>query len=261
MAVTVTLPAACVSHTYETHVVEPQGQGGSGFEQQSQAGFANGAGTAMSGYDIYLDAFHVTKDQPSRSMEAHHYCKAVNQDLTQCMLFDKGTPDARLIGIEYIISEQLFETLPPQERPFWHPHNYEILSGQLVIPGAPEAAEKKALAGKMNSYGKTWHVWQERVPGIPSNSLPVGAPTLEWSFNADGEAPQSLIDQRDRRLGISTADKRAQRTDLTPLAHPQEGVDALAPAFPNRQPIPGVVDKSSPVTSQRVSPEQTPGWR
>jgi hypothetical protein len=27
------------------------------------------------------------------------------------------------------------------------------------MPGLPDATEKEALAGKMNSYGKTWHVW------------------------------------------------------------------------------------------------------
>jgi hypothetical protein len=42
--------------------------------------------------------------------------------------------DANLIGIEYILSERLFETLPDDEKPSWHPHNYEILSGQLAAP-------------------------------------------------------------------------------------------------------------------------------
>ena len=27
------------------------------------------------------------------------------------------------------------------------------------MPGVPEAAEKEALKGKINSYGKTWHTW------------------------------------------------------------------------------------------------------
>ncbi len=37
-------------------------------------------------------------------MEAHHYCRVVNDDLLQCVLFDGNTRDANLIGIEYIIS-------------------------------------------------------------------------------------------------------------------------------------------------------------
>ena len=40
---------------------------------------------------------------------------------------------------------------------YWHPHNYEILSCELVMPGLPQTAEKAAIEGKINSYGKTWH--------------------------------------------------------------------------------------------------------
>ena len=58
----------------------------------------------------------------------------MNQDFAQCALFDGNGRDARLNGVEYIISEKLFETLPHEERQYWHPHNAEILSGQLVAP-------------------------------------------------------------------------------------------------------------------------------
>ena len=92
-------------------------------------------------------------------MEAHHFCRQVNQDFLQCTIFDGNTADANLIGIEYIISERLFATLPADERASWHPHNYEILSGQLTAPGLPEAAERAFLKELMNSYGKTWHTW------------------------------------------------------------------------------------------------------
>jgi uncharacterized protein DUF1264 len=52
------------------------------------------------------------------------------------VLFDGNGRDANLIGIEYIISGRLFGTLPESEKPYWHPHNYEILSGQLAALGA-----------------------------------------------------------------------------------------------------------------------------
>ena len=41
---------------------------------------------------------------------------------------------------------------PVREKAFWHPQNYEILSGQLRMPGLSDVAEKEALKGKMNSY-------------------------------------------------------------------------------------------------------------
>ncbi|MFP5407466.1 MAG: DUF1264 domain-containing protein, partial [Gammaproteobacteria bacterium] len=109
--------------------------------------------------DIHLVGFHPMKDHPEQQMEAHHYCHQVNEDFAQCVLFDGNSKTANLTGIEYIVSERLFASLPEGERKFWHPHNGEILSGQLVAPGIPEAAEKALMKGKMNSYGKMWHVW------------------------------------------------------------------------------------------------------
>src|SRR3954470_13319507 len=102
--------------------------------------------------DIYLDGFHPMKDHPDHQMEAHHYCHQMNEDFAQCALFDGSGPQANLNGIEYIISEKLFHTLPDAEKKYWHPHNGEILSGQLIAPGIPEAAEKALMRDKMNSY-------------------------------------------------------------------------------------------------------------
>jgi Protein of unknown function (DUF1264) len=92
--------------------------------------------TPLKDFDIYVAGLHCAKHEPGMQMEAHHYCRQVNQDLLQCVLFDGNGRDANLIGIEYIISERLFGTLPESEKPYWHPHNYEILSGQLAALGA-----------------------------------------------------------------------------------------------------------------------------
>ncbi len=194
--------------------------------------------------DIYLVGFHPMKDEPGHQMEAHHFCRQVNEDFAQCVLFDGNTAAANLNGIEYIISERLFEQLPNEERSYWHPHNGEILSGQLVAPNLPQVAEHALMERKMNSYGKTWHTWQ--TGGDAGDRLPMGPPMLAWSFSRDGEARPQLIQARDRAMGISTEERRAARQDLVPLAHPQEGVDALKGRFEGpTQPIPGVVDKNA----------------
>jgi hypothetical protein len=180
------------------------------------------------GLDHYLDGFHVMKDDPSLHMEAHHFCKGMNEEFTQCVIFDGNTKDANIIGIEYILSEALFDTLATDEKKNWHPHNYEILSGQLVLPGVPDIAEKAALAKKLNSYGKTWHVWDTGHAGHPAaHKLPVDSPRLAWSFNRDGEAPAGLIEARDARMNLDTAAKRKDRAALADKAKPQEGVDDL----------------------------------
>jgi hypothetical protein len=190
--------------------------------------------------DVYLVGFHPMKGDPAHQMEAHHFCRQVNEDFAQCALFDANTRDANLNGIEYIISEKLFESLPAEERQYWHPHNYEILSGQLVAPGLPEVASKELMRGKMNSYGKTWHVWSTDQ----GHQLPLGEPMLAWSFNRDGEARPGLVEQRDRTLDVNTQEIRQRRSDLQALARPQSGVDALKGKFGRpTQDVPGVVDK------------------
>ena len=162
----------------------------------------------LSGMDIYLSGFHPIKNDPNHQLEAHHFCRQVNEDFAQCVLFDGSTPDANLNGIEYIVSERLFEQLPEEERQYWHPHNGEILSGQLIAPGLPEAAEKELMRTKMNSYGKTWHVWNTPAPGHEGDALPMGDAMLAWSFNRDGELREDLIRSRDERLDKSTAEVR-----------------------------------------------------
>jgi hypothetical protein len=196
--------------------------------------------------DVYLLGFHPMKDDPSHQFEAHHFCRVVNEDLMQCALFDGNTRTAVLTGVEYIISERLFGQLPRPERRYWHPHNGEILSGQLVAPGIPATAEHALMSSKLNSYGKTWHTWDVAAGGVEGGSLPLGPPRLAWSFNREGEARPGLVEERDRRTGIDTAARRRARQDLVPLAHPQAGVDALQGRFGRpTQPIPGVVDERS----------------
>jgi Protein of unknown function (DUF1264) len=180
--------------------------------------------------DVYLVGFHPLKDHPAVQMEAHHYCSQMNEDFAQCALFDGNTNSAHLTGVEYIISEKLFGKLPAAERQYWHPHNYEILSGQLVAPGLPETAEKILLKQKMNSYGKTWHLWMSGADN-GGDALPLGPPHLAWSFNYDGEVRPDLLQNRDRTMDIDTSKKRRDRQDLAPAAHPQQGADALKGKF------------------------------
>ncbi len=214
--------------------------------------------TPVDQISMYLVGFHPAKGDPQVQMESHHFCDQVNEDFAQCVLYDSGTDSARLHGIEYIISERLYGTLPVEERPYWHPHNYEILSGQLRMPGLPDVAEAEALRTKINSYGKTWHVWKTGSFGNRGDSLPLGPAHLAWSFNRDGEVDPRLIESRDARLDLDTAAARRDRAEWAPLANPQVGVDAMAGAFASADGAPeGVADagdrnaRGIPVVSMR----------
>jgi hypothetical protein len=51
-----------------------------------------------------------------------------------------------------IIPGEAFDQLSEDEQHYWHPHNFEILSGQLTLPAAKN--ELKVMEQKLNSYGK-----------------------------------------------------------------------------------------------------------
>ncbi|HEY8518928.1 MAG TPA: OBAP family protein [Gammaproteobacteria bacterium] len=210
--------------------------------------------TPLAPMDIYLVGFHPLKDDPTRQLEAHHYCSQVNEDFAQCVLFDGNTRGANMNGVEYIISARLYETLPEEEKQYWHPHNYEILSGQLVAPRLPQKAELALMRSKLGTYGKTWHFWNTGHYGTTGDALPLGAPRLAWSFNRDGEALPGLVEERDVRMDVDTGKKRRAREALAAEAQPQAGVDALRGRFGRETvDLPGVRDVAAP--EEPVAPE------
>src|SRR5262245_28338386 len=64
---------------------------------------------------LYLCAFHIAKKDPRLVFEAHHYCMPVNDDVHQCVIFDSAGKNARILGVEYIISDARYQKLPAAE--------------------------------------------------------------------------------------------------------------------------------------------------
>lgn len=159
---------------------------------------------------LYLCAFHIAKNNPNFTVEAHHYCSMRDLniqggDLHQCIIYDSKEAPARLLGIEYIISNETYQKLPAEEKKYWHPHAYEIIAGQLIVPDLSDMGDK-ALEGFMTSWGKTFHTWPD-----PSTEIPLGEPLLMWSAGADGQISKETIDKRDKQFGISTEKLRERR--------------------------------------------------
>jgi hypothetical protein len=44
----------------------------------------------------------------------------------QCLIYDTDAADARLIGVEYVVAESVFASLPSEEKKLWHSHEYEV---------------------------------------------------------------------------------------------------------------------------------------
>lgn len=160
--------------------------------------------------NAYLDGFHFYNGNMQGQMEAHHYCGHLNEDLIQCVIFDGNDEDAKIMGIEYIVTAKLFAGLPPEEKHLWHSHVHEVRSGSLIAPGIPEVAERELMTKIAGTYGKTWHTWHTDR----QHELPVGSPMLMMGFTADGQASEQMIADRDRRFGVSSAEIRQRRADL-----------------------------------------------
>ena len=160
--------------------------------------------------NAYLDGFHFYSGNPQGQMEAHHYCAVLDEDVIQCAIFDGSGRDAKLMGVEYIVSARLFATLPAAEKSLWHSHVHEVKSGQLVAPGLPDAAENALMRKLVGTYGKTWHTWHTDR----QKTLPVGVPQLMMGFTADGQADAAMVAARDKRIGVDSGEKRAKRADI-----------------------------------------------
>lgn len=142
----------------------------------------------------------------------------MTEDLRQCLIYDTADEKtARLIGVEYIISRQMFEGLPDEEKRYWHSHAYEVSSGLLCMPRVPDTMEKVEMRKLANTYGKTWHFWQVDR-GDP---LPYGEPKLMCSIINDQMLDRRLVAQRDAKFGIDTQKIRNLRVEIeAPPPHP-----------------------------------------
>jgi hypothetical protein len=78
----------------------------------------------------------------------------------QAIIFDGNGKDAKIMGVEYIISEKLFKALDEEEKKLWHSHQYEVKSGTLIAPGIPDVAQQELMKKLVSTYGKTIHTCQ-----------------------------------------------------------------------------------------------------
>ncbi|GAA5857414.1 hypothetical protein JCM8547_002267 [Rhodosporidiobolus lusitaniae] len=181
----------------------------------------------------HLSGLHCYADNLNSAVSAHHYCSCQSYSdhgkIRQCIIYDSDKPDARLIGIEYVIDEEVFRNLPEDEKKYWHSHKHEVESGQLNIVskgGVPMAAEDLAEQGAMKelhrTYGKTFHTW--RIEENPT--VPLGPPSLMMAFTANGQVDPAVISARDKIEQRSTDHKRELRAKYLDTSYePLPGCD------------------------------------
>ncbi|WP_234645536.1 OBAP family protein [Dyadobacter sp. CY356] len=172
-------------------------------------------------FSTYLDGFHFYNGNINAQMEAHHYVSQLNEDLYQAIIFDGNKEDAKIMGIEYIITAKLFATLSLEEKRLWHSHSFEVSSGSLIAPGLPDVAEHELMEKLVSTYGKTIHTWHTDQ----QRTLPIGAPMIMMGFTKEGQLHPEMLADRDKRFNVSTKKKKENRQDI-PVTKPAAGADA-----------------------------------
>lgn len=125
------------------------------------------------------------------------------------------------VGVEYIVSDAIFESLPPEEQKLWHSHAYEVKAGLWTDVGVPEPLQSSEMARMAKTYGKLWCTWQVDR----GDRLPLGAPALMVSPQDDPAADvrPDLVRNRDDKYRYSTTELRAARADVAVPAEPRPG--------------------------------------
>lgn len=211
--------------------------GGMGAVVSAQAsdtkpGHGGGAGASgpLAGPHAHFCGIHMAKSNPKLQFLTQHYCAAHKShgkdDMFQCVLFDSMEPGARLIGVEYLISDAAYRALPAGEKKYWHAHTYEVLGGGLTAPGMSADEEMNFMKTVINMWGKAWHTWPDLATPVP-----MGEPLLIWSLMGDGQADPVLVAERDRKFGVSDKNIRAKRAKTfgfeVPKVAPPRSMDTL----------------------------------
>jgi hypothetical protein len=168
----------------------------------------------------HLCAFHFYADDMTRQVEAHHFCSHLTEDIRQCLVFDGLGADARLIGVEYLVAEKVFLTLPDEEKPLWHSHEFEVKGGVLFMPGV---VERRALEEVCKTYGKAIHFWQVDR----GDALPLGLPQIMMALTREGQLRQDMADCVEKKFGVSFQKEMENRAYMS---GPEHGIHPLANA-------------------------------
>jgi len=128
--------------------------------------------TPTAGFTLHIDADQHFGDVAPGKI-AHHWCKAVSADLTECQLYDGDGPNARLVGVETIVPAAVWKSLPASEQALWHYHATEIQKVHATLPDTPADQQAKIIESLKPTYGKVWILWNPE-----QSANPVGQPSI-----------------------------------------------------------------------------------
>lgn len=91
--------------------------------------------------DLHIQAIrHIHPDtdsvhDPKLQIIVHHHGKAYDDGTLLCLMFPDGMKDQdKPMGFEYIITTAQYNTLPADEKKYWHYHKTEIPRAKATLP-------------------------------------------------------------------------------------------------------------------------------
>lgn len=127
--------------------------------------------------DLHIQAIRHLKpdvfsaDDPKLHAVIHHHCKAYEDNTLICLMFHSGMKDQdKPIGFEYIITTEQFNSLPENEKRYWHYHKTEVPRAQATFPDLTAEEAAKILPAINETYGKVVYFQK------PEDKFPLGEP-------------------------------------------------------------------------------------
>jgi len=114
--------------------------------------------------DLHIQAIrHIVPDtdsvhDPKLQIIVHHHCKAYDDGTLICLMFPTGMKDQdKPIGFEYIITAEQYNTLPEEEKKYWHYHKSEIPRAKASLPDLTGDEAAKLIPAINETYGKVMY--------------------------------------------------------------------------------------------------------
>ncbi len=125
------------------------------------------------GWNLHIDAQkHFGDTHPDEI--AHHWCKPVSNNVTECQIYSSDSADAQLVAVETIVGPAMYNAFSKSEQAVWHYHKDEIPKVNATLPGKTPAEAKQIVDSISNTYGKIWLLYDP----MTTNGMPTGQPTI-----------------------------------------------------------------------------------
>jgi hypothetical protein len=145
----------------------------------------------VDGYDApqgHMNAVRHIFDDPS--LRVDHYCKPNDKIAMVCQLYDGDSANATLIGVEYMVTQEQYDSLPDREKPYWHAHRVEFRPDR-ADPMMPELSAEEAkveMARLAPTWGKVIITWN---PADDMPSFPPQVQLVDHPFMVNATVPSS----------------------------------------------------------------------